>query len=90
MQVLYNPKGQTNEQQICSSHITYIGDISLNPGPVYNNESLNSNEWNAFKSKGIHLIYLKVNSFLAKIDKIRYIAECTNAAVTGITESKLD
>ena len=79
-----------NEQKICSSHITYIGDISLNPGPVYNNDSLDSNEWNAFKSKGIRLIYLKVNSFLPKIDKISYIAEHTNAAVIGITESKLD
>ena len=38
------------------------GDISVNPGPVYNNQSLDSNEWNAFRSKVIHLIYLKVNS----------------------------
>ena len=27
------------------------GDISLNPGPVYNNQSLDKNEWNVFKSK---------------------------------------
>ena len=26
------------------------GDISLNPGPVYNNPSLHSNEWNVFRS----------------------------------------
>ena len=49
-----------------------------------------SNEWNAFRSKVIHLIYLKVNSILSKIDEIRYIAECTKAAVTGITDFKLD
>ena len=66
------------------------GDISVNPGPVYNNESLDSNEWNVFKSKGIHLIHLNVNSLLPKIDEIRYITERTNTAVTGITESKLD
>ena len=65
------------------------GDISLNPGPGYNNQSLHSNEWNVFRSKGIHLIYLNVNSLLPKIDEIRYIAERTKAAVIGITGSKL-
>ena len=64
--------------------------ISLNPGPVYNNQSLQSNERNVFRSKGIHLIHLNVNSLLPKIDEIRYIAERTKAAVIGITESKLD
>ena len=66
------------------------GDISLNPGPAYNNQSLHSNEWNVFRSKGIHLIHLNVNSLLPKVDEIRYIAERTKAAVIGITESKLD
>ena len=66
------------------------GDITLNPGPVYNNESLESNKWNVFKSKGILLIHLNINSPLLKIDKIRYIAERANAAEIGITESKLD
>ena len=66
------------------------GDIRLNAGPVYNNESLESNKWNVFKSKGIHLIHLNINSLLLKIDKIRYIAERANAAEIGITESKLD
>ena len=55
------------------------GDISLNPGPVYNNQSLHSNEGNVFKSKGIHLIHLNVNSLLPKIDEIRYIAEHTKS-----------
>ena len=66
------------------------GDISLNPGPVYNNQSLHSNELNVFRSKGIHLIHLNVNSDLPKIDEIRYIAERTKVAIIGITESKLD
>ena len=65
------------------------GDISLNPGPVYNNQSLNSNESNVFRSRGIHLIHLNVNSLLSNIDEIRYIAERTKAAVIGIPESKL-
>ena len=66
------------------------GDISLNPEPFSNNQSLHSNEWNVFRSKGIHLIHLNVNSLLPKIDELHYIAERTKAAVIGITESKLD
>ena len=66
------------------------GYISLNQGPVYNNQSLHSNGWDVFRSKGIHLIHLNVNSLLPKIDETRYITECTKAAEIGITESKLD
>ena len=53
-------------------------------------QSLHSNKWNIFRSKGIHLIHLNVNSLLPKIDEICYIAERTKAAVIGITESKLE
>ena len=66
------------------------GDISLNLGAVYNNQSLHSNEWNVFTSKGIHLIHLNVNSLLPKIDEICCIPKRSKAAVIGITESKLD
>ena len=69
---------------------TLSGDISLNPRPVYNNESLDSNKYNVFQSKGIHVILLNVNSLLPKIHEICYIAECTNAAVIGVIEFKLD
>ena len=65
------------------------GDISLNPEPFSNNQSLHSNEWNVFRSKGIHLIHLNVK-YPPKIDKICYIAERTKAALIGITESKLN
>ena len=65
-------------------------DISLNPGPKNNLQPLDSNEWNVFKSKGLHLIHLNINSFLSKIDALRYIANSSNAAVIGISESKLD
>ena len=53
------------------------------------NENAITNEWNVFRSKGIHLIHLNVNSLLPKINEIHYIAEGTKAAVIGITESKL-
>ena len=66
------------------------GDISLNPGFVYNSRPSCSNEWHAFKVKGIHQIHLNVNSFIPKIDEIRYIVARTNVAVIGISESKLD
>ena len=54
--------------------LTLSGDISLNLGPFCNNQSSLSNEWNIFKSKGIHLIHLNANSLLPKIDKTCYIA----------------
>ena len=65
------------------------GDI-LNPGPKNNLQSLNSNEWNVFKSKGLHLIYLNINRLLPKIDERQHTSNSSNAAVTGISESKLD
>ena len=68
----------------------FSGDISLSPGPVYNNQSLYSNEWNVYRSKGIHIIHLNIKSLLPKIYEIRHIAERTKAAVTGMTESMLD
>ena len=66
------------------------GDISLNPGPVYNYHPPNLKEWNIFKIKGLHLLHLNVNSLLPKIDELRYIAKFSKAAIIGITESKLD
>ena len=56
-------------------------DISLNPG---------HNEWNAFRSKGLHIIHLHIKSLLPKIPELRYIANSSNAVVIGISESKLD
>ena len=66
------------------------GDISLNPGPKNNFQPLDSNDWNVFKSKGLHLIHLNINSLLPKTDELRYIANARNSAVIGISESKLD
>ena len=43
-----------------------------------------------FNSRGLHFIHLNVNSLLPKIDELRNIAKLSNAAVTGISESKLD
>ena len=66
------------------------GDISLNPGRFHNLQPLNHDEWNIFKQRGIHFLHLNINSLLKKIDELRHIARLTNAAVIGISESKLD
>ena len=65
------------------------GDIKLNPGLVTRHQ-LNNPKFEAFNNKGLHLIHLNVNSLLPKIDELHNIAKCSNAAVIGITETKLD
>ena len=65
------------------------GDNNLNPGPVTRHQ-LNDAKFEAFNNKGLHLIHLNINSLLPKIDELRNIAKCSNAAVIGITETKLD
>ena len=67
-----------------------LGDISLNPGPFHNLQPLDHDEWNIFKHRGLHFLHLNINSLLPKIDELRHIARLTNAAVIGISESKLD
>ena len=66
------------------------GDINLNPGPLHNLQSLDHDEWNIFKHRGLHFLHLNINSLLLRIDELRHIARLTNAAVIGIFESKLD
>ena len=66
------------------------GDISLNSGPFHNLQPLNQDKWNIFKHRGLHFLHLNINSLLPKIDELRHIARLTNAAVIGISESKLD
>ena len=64
------------------------GDISLNPGSVYNHHLSNLKESDIIK--GLYLFHLNPNSLLPKTDELRYIAKPSNAAVIGITESKLN
>ena len=66
------------------------GDISLNPGPVHQGTLQCSNEWNVFKNRGLDFIHLNINSVLPNIEELHFIVKSTNAAVTGICESKLD
>ena len=64
-------------------------DISLNQGPKNNLQLLDSNEWNVFKSKRLHLIHLNINNFLSKFDELGYNTNFSNVAVIGLYESKL-
>ena len=66
--------------------ILLSGDINLHPGPIQTTTDI----WKPLKNKGFHLVHLNVNSLLPKIDELRYIAKIINAAIIGITESKLD
>ena len=62
----------------------------LNPGPTHQHKLQCLNEWNIFKSRGLHFIHLNINSLLPKMEELRIIAKSSNAAIIGISESKLD
>ena len=64
------------------------GDIELNPGPIDRNQ-IKKGDFEVFNNKGLHFMHLNINGLLNKIDELRYIARSSNAAVTGITETKL-
>ena len=70
--------------------ILLFGDISLNPGPNHQHKLQCLNKWNIFKSRGLHFIHLNISSLLQKIEEVQIIAKSTNAAIIGISESKLD
>jgi len=78
-----------NHHSVLYKYIILLsGDINLNPGPTQGYYS--NNTWSPFKKRGLHFLHLNINSLLPKIDEIRFIAKKSNAAVIGITESKLD
>ena len=64
--------------------------ISLNLGANPQHKLQCLNKWNIFKSRGLHFIHLNINSFLPKIEELPITAKSTNAAIIGISESKLD
>ena len=66
-----------------------LGDISLNPGPSHINQTSDNNEWDVFKASGLHFIHININSLLPKIEELHHIACQSNAAVIGISKSKL-
>ena len=64
------------------------GDISFNPGPSHINQTSRNNEWDVFKTRGLHFIQININSLLPKTEQLCRIAYLSNAAVIGISESR--
>ena len=54
------------------------------------NQTSGNNEWGVFKARGLHFIHININSLLPKIEELHRVACLSNAAVIGISESKLD
>ena len=50
----------------------------------------NDISYDCFKQRGLHFLHLNINSVLTKIDQVRIIAQKTNVAVFGLSESKID
>ena len=65
------------------------GSINLNAGPA-NRYQIKDHKFEVFTRKRVHFIHLNSNSLLPKIGELRHIAKNSNAAVTGISETKLD
>ena len=62
----------------------------MNQGPSHINQTSDNNEWDVFKARGLHFIHININSLLPQIKELRRIACHSNAAVIGISGSKLD
>ena len=75
-----------NRNQFLKMILLLSGDIELNPGP----SQLDENTFCCFKERGLHFLHLNINSVLPKIDELRLIASKSNAAIIGLTETKLD
>ena len=65
------------------------GDIEVNPGPFDSNQ-IKKEDFEVFNNKRLHFMHLNINGLLNKIEELHYIARSSNAAVIGITETKLD
>ena len=61
-----------------------------NPVTQQVEEIVETNTWQPFKIRGLHIMHLNINSLLNKIHELRSIAQKSNPTVIGITESKID
>ena len=66
------------------------GDIRLNPGPINVSQQYNNDQWAVFKERGLHFVHININILFPKIDELQYINKLSEAAVIGISKSKLD
>ena len=61
--------------------ILLSGDISLNLGPINGSQQNDNDQCAVFKKTGLHFVYININSPLPKIDKLRYNAKLSEAAL---------
>ena len=79
-------------------HFPFANDCLANdktiPSETQSNSDVDTSSstgnWKVFNKRGLHLIYLNINSILSKIDELHVIAKKSRASVIGITDSKLD
>ena len=66
------------------------GNINLNSRPFNGSQQHNYDQWGVFRKRDLHFVHISINSLLPNIDELWYIAKLSEAAVIGISESKLD
>ena len=58
--------------------------------PINGSKQYNNDQWAVFEKRGLHFVHINISSLLPKVDELQYIAKQSEAAVIGISESKLD
>ena len=66
------------------------GDISLNPGPLHNDQLQFHSKWSVLYWRELHFIHHNINSLSPKNDELRNFAKLSNAAVIDISKSILE
>lgn len=90
----------TDNKVVILMGLLLAGDVHPCPGPTSRNASSATNVprpsqaepsmFECFRKKGLHCLHLNVRSLPPKIDELRLIAQSTNAAVIGVSETWLD
>ena len=86
---LFSVNKMKNKNNYLYLKVLLILSGDINPGPA-NRHQIKDHKFEVFTRKGLPFIHLNINSLLPKIDELRYITKNANAAVIGISETKLD
>ena len=85
----------TNQIRCQKNHFLYLKLIllvscerSLNQVPIQK-DCLKEN-WKTFRNRGLHFIYLNINSLLTRIYELMEIVKISNPGVIRITETKIN
>ena len=81
----------SDQLPFADSSFTEPSSEELNTSDVNFEEHLTDTDiWANFNKRGLHFLHLNVNGLLSKIEELRLTAQKTNAAVIGISETKID